>query len=148
MSNKDALKLENQLCFPLYAASKEVIRRYNPLLKKLDLTYTQYLVMMVLWEEGTIGAKELGDKLFLDSGTLTPLIKKMQAKGYLEKTQSEDDLRRITLTITEKGRRLQDEAAGVPLAVADCVGLEEKDAADLYRILYGILHSFKQNKEI
>ena len=148
MSNKDALKLENQLCFPLYAASKEVIRRYNPLLKKLDLTYTQYLVMMVLWEEGTIGAKELGDKLFLDSGTLTPLIKKMQAKGYLEKTQSEDDLRRITLTITEKGRRLQDEAVSVPFAVADCVRLEEKDAADLYRILYEILHSFTENKEI
>ncbi|MBQ1288525.1 MAG: MarR family transcriptional regulator [Erysipelotrichaceae bacterium] len=148
MSNKDALKLENQLCFPLYAASKEVIRRYNPLLKKLDLTYTQYLVMMVLWEEGTIGAKELGDKLFLDSGTLTPLIKKMQAKGYLEKTQSEDDLRRITLTITEKGRRLQDEAVSVPFAVADCVRLEEKDVADLYRILYEILHSFTENKEI
>ncbi|MBQ5756432.1 MAG: MarR family transcriptional regulator [Erysipelotrichaceae bacterium] len=148
MSNIDALKLENQLCFPLYAASKEVIRRYNPLLKKLDLTYTQYLVMMVLWEEGTIGAKELGDKLFLDSGTLTPLIKKMQAKGYLEKTQSEDDLRRITLTITEKGRRLQDEAVSVPFAVADCVRLEEKDAADLYRILYEILHSFTENKEI
>ncbi len=148
MSNKDTFKLENQLCFPLYAASKEVIRRYNPLLKKLDLTYTQYLVMMVLWEEGTIGAKELGDKLFLDSGTLTPLIKKMKAKGYLEKTQSEDDLRRITLTITEKGRRLQDKAAGVPPTVADCVGLEEKDAVDLYRILYGILHSFKQYKEI
>ncbi|MBQ1809928.1 MAG: MarR family transcriptional regulator [Erysipelotrichaceae bacterium] len=148
MSNKDALKLENQLCFPLYAASKEVIRRYNPLLKKLDLTYTQYLVMMVLWEEGTIGAKELGDKLFLDSGTLTPLIKKMQAKGYLDKTQSEDDLRRITLTITEKGRRLQDEAVSVPFAVADCVRLEEKDAADLYRILYEILHSFTENKEI
>ena len=148
MSDKEIFKLENQLCFPLYATSKEVIRRYNPLLKKLDLTYTQYLVMMVLWEEGTIGAKELGDKLFLDSGTLTPLIKKMQAKGYLEKTQSEDDLRRVTLTITEKGRRLQDGAAGVPLAVADCVGLEEKDATDLYRILYGILHSFKQNKEI
>ena len=148
MNRKDALKLENQLCFPLYVASKEVIRRYNPLLKELDLTYTQYLVMMVLWEHGTIGAKELGDKLFLDSGTLTPLIKKMIAKGYLEKTQAEDDLRKITLNITEKGRLLQEKALDVPFSVASCIDLPQKDATDLYRILYEMLHQFMQNKEI
>ncbi|MDO5438930.1 MAG: MarR family transcriptional regulator, partial [Erysipelotrichaceae bacterium] len=140
MAKKDALKLENQICFPLYVASKEVIRRYNPLLKELDLTYTQYLVMMVLWENESIGAKELGDKLFLDSGTLTPLIKKMEAKGYLEKTQSENDLRKITLTITEKGRLLQEKALDVPFSVASCIELPQQDAMDLYRILYEMLH--------
>ncbi len=148
MAKKDALKLENQICFPLYVASKEVIRRYNPLLKELDLTYTQYLVMMVLWENESIGAKELGDKLFLDSGTLTPLIKKMEAKGYLEKTQSENDLRKITLTITEKGRLLQEKALDVPFSVASCIELPQQDAMDLYRILYEMLHQFTQNKEI
>ncbi len=135
----DALKLTNQICFPLYAASRKIINRYTPFLEKLDLTYTQYITMMVLWEEKEVTAKELGRRLYLDSGTLTPLLKKMEAKGLLTRSRSSYDERNLVVRITEKGEMLRDRALEVPERMAECSSLGTEDRADLYRILYSIL---------
>lgn len=135
----EALKLEKQLCFPLYACSREIIKRYKPFLDELDLTYTQYITMMVLWEKKTLTSKELGNYLFLDSGTLTPLLKKMEAKGLLSRRRSEEDERNLVVTITEAGERLRERAVEVPEKVAQCSNLEPEEAQTLYRILYKIL---------
>ena len=140
----DALKLENQICFPLYACSKEIIRQYTPFLQALDLTYTQYLVMMVLWEKREINVKELGAFLYLDSGTLTPVLKKLEAKGYLCRTRAKEDERNLRVTITEKGELLRKKAVEVPEKMAACVRLEPEEAMQLYRILYKILHQFEE----
>ena len=141
MSEKqyDLLKLENQLCFPLYAAARATIRLYKPLLDRLDLTYTQYITMMVLWERRSLTAKELGDILFLDSGTLTPLLKKMEAKGYLTRKRSSVDERSLVVTVTDAGMALRDEALSVPVAMADCLTLPREEAMTLYGILYKML---------
>ena len=114
----EALRLENQLCFPLYACSREVIKRYKPCLDKLDLTYTQYIAMMVLWERKSVTVKELGSFLYLDSGTLTPLLKKMEAKGLITRRRSGEDERSLIVRLTEKGEKLRDEAVGVPIEMA------------------------------
>ena len=135
----DCLKLENQLCFPLYAASKEVIRRYKPLLDKVDLTYTQYIAMMVLWEENEINVKTLGEKLFLDSGTLTPLLKKLESKGYITRKRLDKDERNLDISITKKGLALQEKVKNVPEEIAKCVNLSEDEAKMLYNMLYKIL---------
>ena len=141
MSEKqyDLLKLENQLCFPLYAAARATIRLYKPLLDRLDLTYTQYITMMVLWERRSLTAKELGDILFLDSGTLTPLLKKMEAKGYLTRKRSSVDERSLVVTVTDAGMALREEALSVPVAMADCLTLPREEAMTLYDILYKML---------
>ena len=141
MSEKqyDLLKLENQLCFPLYAAARATIRLYKPLLDKLDLTYTQYITMMVLWERRSLTAKELGDILFLDSGTLTPLLKKMEAKGLLTRKRSRRDERSLVVTVTDRGMALREEALSVPKAMAECLTLPREDALTLYDILYKML---------
>ena len=135
----DLLKLENQLCFPLYAAARATIRLYKPLLDKLDLTYTQYITMMVLWERRSLTAKELGDLLFLDSGTLTPLLKKMEAKGLLTRKRSRRDERSLVVTVTEAGMALREEALSVPAAMAECLTLPREEAMTLYDILYKML---------
>ena len=135
----DTLKLTNQICFPLYAASRKIINRYTPFLEKLDLTYTQYITMMVLWEEKEVTAKELGRRLYLDSGTLTPLLKKMEAKGLLTRSRSSYDERNLVVKITQKGEQLRDKALEVPERMAECSSLDTEDRADLYRILYEIL---------
>ena len=135
----DCLKLENQLCFPLYAASKEVIRRYKPLLDKVDLTYTQYIAMMVLWEEKEINVKNLGEKLFLDSGTLTPLLKKLESKGYITRKRLDKDERNLDISITKKGLALQEKVKNVPEEIGKCVNLSEDEAKVLYNMLYKIL---------
>ena len=135
----DLLKLENQLCFPLYAAARATIRLYKPLLDKLDLTYTQYITMMVLWERRSLTAKELGDLLFLDSGTLTPLLKKMEAKGYLTRKRSAADERSLVVTVTDRGMALREEALSVPKAMAECLTLPKEEALTLYDILYKML---------
>lgn len=142
--NYEALKLENQLCFPLYASSKEIIRRYKPLLDELDLTYTQYIAMMVLWEQGEINVKALGERLFLDSGTLTPLLKKLESKGYVSRRRLSSDERNLVIAITQQGRELREKALSVPAQVARCVNLEPEEAAALYRILYKILGGIKE----
>jgi DNA-binding MarR family transcriptional regulator len=135
----DALKLENQLCFPLYACSKEIIRKYKPFLDKLDLTYTQYIVMMVLWDKKQVNVTELGKCLYLDSGTLTPVLKKLEKKGYLSRTRSKEDERSLLVTISAMGEALKDKAKDVPMEMGKCVKLEPEEAALLYKILYKIL---------
>ena len=138
-SEYDSLKLDNQICFPLYAASREIIKQYRPLLEELDLTYTQYIAMMVLWEEQAISVKELGEKLFLDSGTLTPVLKALEKKGYITRRRSSEDERVLIAEITGTGMALRDEALCVPGKMASCVSLEPAEAMELYRILYKIL---------
>ena len=139
MGSFDCLKLENQLCFPLYAASREIIKKYKPFLDEIDLTYTQYIAMMVLWEENNINVKTLGEKLFLDSGTLTPLLKKLETKGYIERKRSNSDERNLVVSITKEGLKLRDVAKDIPLKIGSCVNLNEKEAKELYSILYKIL---------
>jgi DNA-binding MarR family transcriptional regulator len=135
----DALKLENQLCFPLYACSREVIRRYKPFLDEIDLTYTQYITMMVLWERRSVTAKELGGCLFLDSGTLTPLLKKLEAKGLVTRHRSEEDERSLVVSITQEGMDLRERARSIPEQMGRCVKLEAEEAQTLYRLLYKLL---------
>jgi len=135
----ESLKLENQLCFPLYAASREILRKYTPLLKKIDLTYTQYIVMMVLWEKSELTVGELGKKLYLDTGTLSPLLKAMEEKGLLERNRSKADERIVTVKITEKGEELQKEAMSVPEEMGKCIHLEADEAKALYGLLYKLL---------
>ena len=144
MGKYDALKLENQLCFPLYAASREIIKRYKPHLDKLDLTYTQYITMMVLWEKQQISVKELGEILYLDSGTLTPVLKKLEAKGYITRHRSEKDERVLIVSVTDEGMRLRDEALTVPQAVGRCVRLEGDEAAALYSLLYKLIDNMEE----
>ena len=143
MSNKyDRLKLANQLCFPLYEASNEIVRHYKHFLDELDMTYTQYIAMMVLWEHKEVTVKELGQYLYLDSGTLTPLLKTMEKKGWVERNRSKDDERVLNVTITEQGNALREKAVCVPEQMAACVKLEPEEAAELYRILNKILAGF------
>lgn len=139
MDSYDCLKLENQLCFPLYACSKEIVRRYKPYLDELDLTYTQYITMMVLWEKKQTNVKELGECLYLDSGTLTPVLKKLEQKGYLTRHRSEEDERNLVVTITDAGEKLREEAVTIPPRMGKCVNLSPKDAKELYRLLYLVL---------
>ena len=142
-ASSDCLKLENQLCFPLYACAKEVVRRYRPLLDPFDLTYTQYIVMMVLWEEKQINVKTLGEKLYLDSGTLTPLLKKLEVKGYVKRERSLQDERNLNVSITEEGERLKLLLHDVPGSMQACVCLEAGEAAELHRLLNKILKVIK-----
>ena len=135
----DALKIGNQLCFPLYACSREIIKRYKPFLDEIDLTYTQYIAMMVLWEQGSTTVKELGNALYLDSGTLTPLLKKMEVKGLINRRRSETDERSLIVSLTGAGEALKDKALSVPQQMASCVCLEPEEARELYRILYKLL---------
>ena len=139
MNDYDCLKLENQLCFPLYATSREIIKKYKPYLDKINLTYTQYITMMVLWSEDNINIKSLGEKLFLDSGTLTPLLKILEGKGYIIRSRSNSDERNVIVSITEKGKKLKEKAKDIPACVSKCVSLGEEEANELYRILYKIL---------
>ena len=135
----DLLKLENQLCFPLYACSKEIVRRYKVYLDKLDLTYTQYIVMMVMWEEKELNVKELGDKLFLDSGTLTPVLKKLEAKGYVTRERSKIDERTLIVTLTESGKELREKAVDIPVGMRGCLKLSDEEMVQLRTMLNKIL---------
>lgn len=135
----DALKLENQLCFPLYACSRETIKLYTPYLDQLGLTYTQYIAMLVLWERKSMTVKALGEELFLDSGTLTPLLKKLEAKGLVSRKRSSADERNLIVTITETGLRMRDDAVTIPTQMAKCVKLDSQEAQTLYRLLYKML---------
>lgn len=143
MNEYDVLKLENQLCFPLYAASREVIKRYKPFLDPLGLTYTQYIAMMVLWDCRKISVKELGEKLFLDSGTLTPLLKKLEAQGYITRLRSEKDERVLIVETTPKGRRLREKAVDIPQQVGCCLKLKDDETQQLYTLLYKLLGSME-----
>lgn len=137
--NDDMLRLKNQLCFPLYACAKEVVKKYKPFLFGLGLTYTQYIVMMVLWEETGITVKALGQHLYLDSGTLTPLLKKMESNGLVVRRRDGADERSVIISLTEKGARLKAQAAKVPGEIAQCISLSADEAAQLYALLYKVL---------
>lgn len=131
----DPLKLENQLCFPLYAAAKEVVKRYRPYLEPLGLTYTQYIAMMVLWEHKEITVSKMGKLLLLDSGTLTPMLKKMESAGLLTRKRSKEDERELVVTITQKGTDLRKEAVRIPGKMASCVALDIEEAVQLKTLL-------------
>jgi len=141
---EDKLLLKNQLCFPLYLCSKEIIRKYTPLLNKLDLTYTQYIVMMYLWENKETNIKELGKTLMLDSNTLTPLLKKLENKNYITRNKSQNDSRNTIIKLTEEGESLKNLCLTIPEMVGKCVNLNEEEAKTLYTILYKILYNIEK----
>ena len=142
MNKQDTLKLDNQLCFQLYAASKEIIRQYSPLLDELNLTYTQYITLLALWEKDQVSVKELGQKLYLDSGTLTPLLNKLENKGYIIKNKSDKDARELVVCVTDEGNKLKEKALSVPQNIAKCVCLEREEAIEFYRLLHKVLGGF------
>lgn len=139
MDKYDALKIDNQLCFPLYAASREIIKKYRPFLEEIGLTYTQYITMMVVWENKSVSVKELGDKLFLDSGTLSPVLKSLEAKGCITRKRKSDDERVLTVSITDEGERLREKAVQIPTRISSCVPLTPDEASTLYSLLYKLL---------
>jgi DNA-binding MarR family transcriptional regulator len=141
----EALKLENQLCFPLYACSKEIVRSYKPFLDKIDLTYTQYITMMVLWEKKKVNVKTLGKCLFLDSGTLTPVLKKLESKGFINRERNAADERNLEVTITPAGEKLRDEALFIPENIGSCVRLTSDEAKELYRLLYNVIGNIRED---
>ena len=138
-SYKEAMKLENQLCFPLYAAARSVTSLYTPHLKPLGLTYTQYIVFLVLWERDGISVGELCKRLMLDSGTLSPLLKKMRDAGTIEKRQNKEDERSFLIFLTDEGKALQERAKEIPKKVGSCVKLSPEKAGQLYSLLYELL---------
>ena len=137
--NYEMLRLENQLCFPLYACAKEVVRKYKPYLDEIGLTYTQYITMMVLWEEKTMNVKTLGERLFLDSGTLTPLLKKLEKQSLITRKRSSDDERNLIVRITEEGESLRVKAVRIPQQLGACIPITLEEAHKLYALLYKVL---------
>ena len=147
MDKYDPVRIENQLCFPLYAAAREVVRLYGPALTKLDLTYTQYITMMVLWDNESMSVKELGSRLFLDSGTLTPVLKSLEKKGYVARSRSTEDERVLIVRTTEAGQALRDEALAVPGTVACGICLSREEAKTLHALLCKMLKDFGCRRE-
>ena len=145
---REGMKLANQLCFPLYAAARNVIGLYAPYLKDLGLTYTQYIVFLVLWERDGVSVTEIGQRLMLDNGTLSPLLKKLEQAGYIRRRRSPEDDRVVQITLTEAGRNLQQKARDIPLQVAGCMDLPAEKAQQLYDLLYELLRNqgYGQNK--
>lgn len=143
----EALKLRNQVCFPLYACSKELVRQYGPFLRDLGLTYTQYIVMMVLWERETVSSRDLAECLHLDYGTLTPVLRRLSQAGYLTRERSGEDERLLTLTVTESGKALREKAVSVPSAVAGCVGLTPEEFRTLYILTYKALRNMESRRK-
>lgn len=137
--NNDQLKLENQLCFPLYASAKEVVKRYKPYLDEIGLTYTQYLAMMVLWEHKTINVKTMGEYLYLDSGTLTPLLKRLELIELIERNRDPNDERNVIIKLTPKGKALKKPASQIPDKVKECLPITQEETITLYHILYKLL---------
>ena len=138
---REAMKLDRQLCFPLYAAARNVTGLYTPWLKPLGLTYTQYIVFLVLWEKDGVSVTEIGEKLMLDNGTLSPLLKKMEQAGYVERRRCREDDRVVEITLTEAGRALQEKAKDIPANVAGCIDLPPEKAQLLYTLLYELLRN-------
>ncbi len=134
-----AMKLANQLCFPLYAAARNVTNLYTPWLKPLGLTYTQYIVFLVLWEKDGISVSEIGEKLMLDNGTLSPLLKKLEKEGYVERHRSREDDRVVEILLTDDGKALQEKAKDIPFKAAGCIDLPPEKAKTLYDLLYELL---------
>ena len=141
--NYNVLKLENQLCFPLYACSKEIVKRYTPYLEEIGLTYTQYITMLVMWEKEKMTVKALGEVLYLDSGTLTPVLKKLEQKGYVSRSRDEKDERVLNVTLTQEGEALKEKAVEIPAKIGGCIQLSVEEAVMLHQMLQKILKSFE-----
>ncbi len=144
--NHDPLRLKNQLCFPIYLCAKEIIHKYAPLLKKIDLTYTQYIVMMYFWEKRQSNARDLSKTLSLDPSTLTPLLVKLENKGYISRAKSKVDGRNLDIVITKKGAELEEKALSIPKAMQRCIDLSEAEAKVLYGLIHKILINIGENK--
>ena len=144
----ECLRLDNQLCFPLYVCAKEVVRRYRPLLDGLGLTYTQYIAMMALWEHRTLSVKELGRLLYLDSGTLTPLLKKMEEMGLVTRGRDQSDERVLVVSLTDEGTAMRERARDVPPSLASCISISPEDAMVLKRILDGLMATFREDERL
>lgn len=142
---EDSLKLKNQLCFPIYLCSKEIIRKYTPWLDELDLTYTQYIVMMYFWEKEKSTVKDIGKALLLDSSTLTPVLKKLEKKGYISRIRSTTDERKLEVSITIEGKKLKDKAKHIPEKMGKCINLSEKEINDLYTLILKVLMNVERN---
>ena len=140
----EQLKLENQICFPLYACAKEIVRLYAPYLDELDLTYTQYITMMIMWEEKEISSKEIGKKLYLDSGTLSPLLKKLEQKGYITRERDLNDERNLLVKITDSGLSLMEKAEDIPYSMYKKINLPKEKAENLYSTLYELLKKMEE----
>lgn len=132
-------QLGNQLCFPLYVIAKEITGLYRPLLEELDITYPQYLVMMVLWEHQRLTVNQIGEKLFLDSGTITPMLKRLEAKSYIVRQRKIEDERVVEISLTDKGERLQDKACLIPEKMNDRLNLSETDVQELKQAISKLL---------
>lgn len=145
-ADENPLRLKKQLCFPIYLCSKEIIRRYAPLLKELDLTYTQYIVMMYFWEKKQSNVRDLGRALLLDPSTLTPLLRRLEAKGYITRVESKLDRRNLDIAITDKGARLEEKALSVPEVMQRCIDLPEDEAKVLYNLVNKALNNIKRNE--
>ena len=145
MDKYDSLKLKNQLCFPIYLCSKEIIRKYTPLLNELNLTYTQYIVMMYFWEVEESNLKDLGKTLMLDSSTLTPLLKKLELKGYIERKRSFTDERNLVIKLTKEGINLRFKAIDIPSKMGKCINLSDSDIKTLYSLIYKVLLNVEEN---
>lgn len=145
--NYDKLKIGNQLCFPLYACSREIVRLYKPFLDEIGLTYTQYIAMMVLWERKQLTVKQLGEILYLDSGTLTPLLKKMESSGLLSRSRDKADERSVIVKLTDQGEELKEHAVLIPEKISQCVPLNQEESKQLYHLLYKILGNSSRNPE-
>ena len=143
MDKYEVLKLDNQICFPLYVCSKEIVKRYTPFLDEIDLTYTQYITMMVLWEHEEMNVKELGKHLYLDSGTLTPVLKKLEQKGYVSRKRDNKDERVLNVAVTPVGMEIREKALEVPAKIGACVDLPQEDVIKLHEILHKFLKNFE-----
>ena len=144
MDKYDCLKLDNQLCFPLYACSREIVKQYTPYLDPLGITYTQYVTMMALWEHKVLSVKELGKLLYLDSGTLTPVLKKLEEKGLVNRRRSREDERSLIVSLTEEGEALKEKAVDIPYRIAEVLRIDSDDAKQLYHLLHKMLESYNK----
>lgn len=135
----DTLKLENQLCFPLYVCAKELVRLYTPLLEQLGLTFTQYITMMVLWEHKGITAKQIGQVLYLDSGTLTPVLKRLEEKGWITRCRAKEDERNLWVCLTPEGEAMKEHARGIPMKISSGIGMTKEEARSLHDLLYKLI---------
>lgn len=142
----ESLKLKNQLCFPIYLCAKEITRKYSKYLEEFDLTYTQYIVMMYFWEKKESNVKEIGDVMLLDSSTLTPLLKKLESKGYIERSRSNVDERNLVITLTKKGEELKDKVLAIPSTIGKCINLDKDEAEKLYKLMYKVLNNVENDK--
>ncbi|MCS3532234.1 MarR family winged helix-turn-helix transcriptional regulator [Chryseobacterium sp. JUb7] len=144
MENSKSLKLENQICFPLYVIAKEITGLYRPFLDELDITYPQYLVMMILWENDGLAVNNIGEKLYLDSGTLTPLLKRLEAKGFIQRKRKKEDERVVEVFITESGRALQQKACEIPGKIHNKIDVTPEDWIELKESVQKILSKIEK----